>query len=117
MINQIWAIVVAIVLAAGVPSAIFSSFIKGIEKKLDEARNEQMSHEQKRLEHEIMLIDMTMASLDLAEVTAEAVQRIPNANCNGEMSTALQGAKAIQTKYRDFVKLQAVQSLEKGAKV
>lgn len=114
--SNIGGVVIAILLAAGVPSAIFSFFIKGIEKKLDEARTEQKELEGKRLEHELMIIDMTMASLDLAEVTAEAVQRIPDANCNGEMTAALQGAKSIQTKYRDFVKLQAVQSLEKGAK-
>ena len=113
--NNLGPIIVSIIVAAGIPSAIFSAFIKGLEKKLDAARDEQKSLEEKRLEHELMIIDMTMASLDLAEVTAEAVQRIPDANCNGEMTAALQGAKAIQTKYRDFVKLQAVKSLEKGA--
>lgn len=114
--NDIGATIITIVLAAGIPSAIFSTFIKRLERKIDETKDEQKKNEARKLEHELMVIDMTIACLDLSEVTAEAVQRIPDAKCNGEMTAALQSAKAIQTKYRDFVKLQAVQSLEKGAK-
>lgn len=116
MLYQILAMGGAMLLAAGVPSAIFSFFVRRVEKKIDDAEAERKKHEENRINHEVMLIDMTMASLELAEVTAEAVQRIPDANCNGEMAQALQGAKDVKTKYRDFERRQVVTSLEKGAR-
>lgn len=106
----------ALIVAAGIPSAIFGFFIRRVEKKLDAAENDRKERADVRLNHEVMLIEMTLASLELAEVTAEAVQRIPDANCNGEMAHALKAAKEMRNKYHNFEHVQVVSSLEKGAK-
>lgn len=113
MVNTIGAWIGALIIAAGVPSAIFGFLVRRIEKKIDKAETERSARDEARINHEIMLIDMTMASLELAEVTAEAVQRIPDAHCNGEMENALKDAKDIQRKYRNFERVQVVTALEK----
>ena len=55
---------------------------------------------------------MTVASMALAEATAKAVQRIPDAHCNGDMHAALQYAEKIKNEQKDFLRQQAVESLE-----
>lgn len=114
--DSLYAFIVAVLIAAGVPSAIFSLFVRRFEKKLDSADQVRQEQEKARIDHEIMTLDMIMASLELAEVTAEAVKRIPDTNCNGEMEQALKSAKDIQTKYRSFERRTTVTTvLEKGA--
>ena len=45
------------------------------------------------------------------EATAEAVQRIPDAHCNGDMHEALTTAKKAKKDYRDFQAEQTVEYL------
>ena len=44
------------------------------------------------------------------ESTARAVQRIPDAHCNGDMHAALEYAVSIKHKQRDFLSEQGVHS-------
>ena len=101
--NNIWWIV--IVVALGLPGTIVGILTKRIERKLDNRADA-------RVHHEVMLIEMTMASLSLAEATAEAVQRIPDAHCNGDMHEALNNAKQVTAKYREFEREQTVKSIK-----
>lgn len=97
-----WSIIGAILLAAGVPSAIFGLLITRLNKKIDRREAAEEEREQTRIKNQMMLIRMTMASLSLGEATAEAVQRIPDTHCNGDMDAALSFAKQIKQDYRDF---------------
>lgn len=110
--STLWLI---LVVAMGVPSAIVSLIVglltRRIVKKMDDLEEMNNEKEQLRIDHEIMLIEMSMVSLSLAEVTAEAVQRIPDSNCNGEMKEALSKAKEIKEKYREFERKQTVKTL------
>lgn len=103
MTNSIWWAI--IVVALGLPSVLVSIATKRIEIKLDDRA-------EARVTHEVMLIEMSMASLSLAEATAEAVQRIPDAHCNGEMHEALNKAKEVTEKYREFERKRTVKSLK-----
>lgn len=103
--------VITIILAAGIPSAIFGLLIRRLEKKWDKAEAVRAEKEENRIKHETMMIDMIMASLSLAEATAEAVQRIPDANCNGDMTEALNFAKNTKQKYREFEREQVVKTV------
>lgn len=107
MSETIW----AVVLAAGIPSAIVGILIRQLNKKLDKRDKEKEEKEKAHLENEIKLIGVTMATLSLAEATAEAVQRIPDANCNGDMHEALAYAKETKNKYREFEREQAIKSI------
>ena len=52
-----------------------------------------------------------MATLALSEATAEAVQRIPDAHCNGDMHEALEFATSTKQKYRKFEREQMVKAI------
>lgn len=109
MTNSLFYII--IVCALGLPSAAVGFFVSRLEKKLDKRAKDQEEKEDIRATHEKMILDLIMASLALAEVTAEAVQRIPDANCNGEMAEALKISKDIQNKYKDYERTQIARNV------
>lgn len=113
--STLWII---LVVGLGLPGALIGAvvgfFFKRLERKLDDAEDSRKEMAELRIKHEVMLIDVSMTSLSLAEATAEAVQRIPDANCNGEMKDALSKAKGIQEKYRNFQREQTVKALKGG---
>ena len=101
----------AVILAAGIPSAIFGVLIRQLNKQLDKREKAKEIKENARLEREILLVEMSMASLELAKATAEAVQRIPDSKCNGEMHAALEYATSVKHKYREFERVQSIKAL------
>ena len=92
------------VVALGLPSTIMGLLVRRLEKRWQ-------SKEDTRVEYEKLMIELTMASLSLSEVTAEAVQKIPEAHCNGEMKNALEWAKEIKHKYQDFSREQTAKAI------
>lgn len=97
-------IIIALVAAAGIPSALFAFWIRRFEKRLD-------AKEKAREEHEFLLIKSVNASIALGEATAEAVARIPDANCNGDMHAALDYAREVKHEQKDFLNRQAVHAI------
>lgn len=97
-------IVCAIIAGAGIPSAIFAFYIRRMEKKMDEK-------DKAREEHEFLIIKSINASMALGEATAEAVARIPDANCNGDMHAALDYAREVKHEQKDFLNRQAVHAI------
>ena len=73
----------------------------------DEKTQRQIEEREKaRTEIELSTVASVYASLDLGIATATAVQRIPDAKCNGDMTAALDKAKKVQDAQREmFVKL------------
>ena len=105
-------------MAAGVPSAIFGVFIwyfkRYIEKrdkvreaaarKREEKREVEIEEREKNTERLMMLIMQDChATYILSEATAKAVQRMPDAKCNGDMTSALDKAESIQKKETEFL--------------
>lgn len=101
----------SIVLAAGIPSAFVGILIGRLNKRIEKADKERERKEEARLTHEVTVIRLIMASIDLSEATAEAVQRIPDAHCNGDMSAALENARKVQAEYRAFEQAQTMKSI------
>ena len=104
-----------LLIAAGVPSAITAFCFWLIERKIqaraeaekEERLNRQREQDAKEKNREELQY-MTVKALDgahaLSEATAKAMQRIPDAKCNGDMHKALdyeQEAKARSGKYPD----------------
>ena len=92
--------VTAIIVAASIPSALTGFFFwlieQSIQKRADkekaereERQKEVDAREQIREKNELCIINCVNASLALGEATARAVQRIPDAHCNGDMHAAL----------------------------
>lgn len=108
MTGMIWAVIAA----AGIPSALFAWFLSRMTKKLDERDKARQEKEEAQLKHDLMLIELVMAAITLGEATAEAVQRIPDAHCNGDMHEALQVSREAKDKYRAFEREQAAKALQ-----
>ena len=103
--------VLAFVAAMGVPSAIMGFIIWRLERRIDKREKEQAAQEQGQKDLFVLIVQGTNAAIALGEATARAVQRIPDAHCNGDMHDALDYAADIKRKQKDFLTRQGVSSL------
>lgn len=98
----------------GLPSAICGVLVwwfkreierKDAEKEKAREEREKAKEERDNRIEELMLLNYreTRATNILAVATAKAVQRIPDAHCNGDMTSALEEAAAIQREEKDFL--------------
>ena len=97
--------------AVGIPPIITHR----LEKRMDQKEAIRLSIEEERTkqraELELMLIKTISASLALGEATARAVQRIPDAHCNGDMHSALEYVTKVKGEQKDFLAKLGVNSL------
>lgn len=97
--NILWAFVVAM----GIPSAITGLLVWWLKKHIDEREKKNETREKNTEKLMLLLVRTGRATNVLAEATAKAVQRIPDAKCNGDMTKALERAKEMQEQERDFM--------------
>ena len=114
--------VTAIVIAASIPSALTGFCFWLIEQKLQKRAKKQEDEEKERREaeekrerlreqQELFLVQGVGAAIALGEATAKAVQRIPDAHCNGDMHQALEYAEKIKHEQKDFLTEQGVEAI------
>lgn len=84
---------------------------KATEKEAAERHKKADARERAREELEIIIVQGNNAAIALAEATARAVQRIPDAHCNGDMHAALDYATKIKHAQKDFLTKQGIQAL------
>jgi hypothetical protein len=100
-----------VLITFGIPTAItglaFWMLKRYIDKK--EAKREEKEVNTEKLI--LLLIKMGKANNILAEATAKAVQRIPEAHCNGDMTSALAEAEAIRKEEKEFMFEQGVKHI------
>ena len=87
------------------------------DRRRDKREREQLAQQQ-RLQEQLMLklIESNWAAIALAEATAKAVQRIPDAHCNGDMHEALEYAGRIKHSQKEFLAKQGIHAiLDTGA--
>ena len=89
--------------AMGIPSALTGLLVWWLKKYID--KNEKKREEREQNTERLMLLIMqnSRATNVLAEATAKAVQKIPDAHCNGDMKAALELAAEIQKEEKDFL--------------
>lgn len=115
-------IVIAVAAAAGIPSAVVGFLVWWMQRKIMQRdklkeedtmryRRERENKEKAREQLELHLIESINASMALSEATARAVQRIPDAHCNGDMHAALRYADEVKHKQRAFLAQKGVQSI------
>lgn len=108
---DITAVIVSVLSAAAIPSAVTGFLIWRMQRKIDKREKEKEKREAAKEKNEVMLIQKVDAALTLAEATARAVQRIPDAKCNGDMSSALEYAASVKRQHRQFMTEQGVHNL------
>ena len=106
--NIFWII---LVVGLGLPSAIVGILVRRIEKRLNKADALVAEKEETRVRYEELMIELSIASLSLAEATASAVQNIPEAHANGEISSALDWSREIKNRYYQFSREQTARSV------
>ena len=64
-----------------------------------------------REKQELLIVKSIGAAISLGEATAEAVARIPDAHCNGDMHAALEYARKIKHEQKDFLTQQGIEAI------
>lgn len=98
------------VAALGIPSAIMGLLVWRIKKRAEKREKEAEERADAREQLLLLFAESVGASLALGEATARAVQRIPDAHCNGDMHAALNYAVSIKHELRDFLSERGVHS-------
>ena len=88
-----------LMMAFGIPAFM----IRRMEKRMDEREQKAEQREKNREEMNRLQVKTTMAAIALGEATARAVQRIPDAHCNGDMTAALAYVKTVKHEEKDFL--------------
>lgn len=92
-----------ILLALGIPSAVMSVILWLFKKHIDKKERHREEHEKNTEKLMLIIMQTSRATNVLAEATARAVQRIPDAHCNGDMKAALEEAARIQNEEKEFL--------------
>lgn len=103
--------VATLIVAMSIPSAITGFSFWLLERKISEKQKSAEMKEEARKLNEIIVIESVNAAIALGEATARAVQRLPDAQCNGDMSKALEYAAEIKHKHKDFMTKQGIDAL------
>ncbi len=105
-----------------IPAALVGFGFWWVERKLtklDEKRTKAQQEQDKRTQeaerireqHQVLLVESVGAAIALGEATARAVQRIPDAHCNGDMKQALNYAAEMKYKQKKFLTEQGIHSI------
>lgn len=95
----------------GVPSAVTGFCFWAIQKNITRRDAQHDEIEKAREKNEVLLVRSVSASIALGEATARAVQRIPDAHCNGDMKGALEYAQKVKNEQKDFMTEQGMKNL------
>lgn len=93
----------ALLIAAGIPTAVCGFLVWMLKRYIDKREKERAEHDQNMQKMMMMIMQTGRANNVLAVATAKAVQRIPDAKCNGDMTSALEEASRIQREEKDFL--------------
>ena len=109
---DIWKLVMWFIASMGIPSAITGLIVWRWERKI--ARREKDAEDQEKAREDLLLllVQSTGAAIALGEATAKAVQRIPDAHCNGDMHDALTYAAKVKHEQKNFLEAQGVHAIQ-----
>lgn len=100
-----------LIIAMSIPSAFTGFCFWALERKITRRQKDVDAKEKARQENEVIVIKGVNAAIALGEATAKAVQRIPDANCNGDMHAALDYAAKVKHEQKDFLTRQGIDAL------
>lgn len=102
--------ILEILIFMGIPTAVTGFLFWLLKRHIDKKDKERERKEEIREKREenveklmLMIMQSSRANTVLAEATARAVQRIPDAHCNGDMKEALEKAEKIQKDEQQFL--------------
>lgn len=93
----------SIIAAMGIPTAVTGLLVWLLKKYIDKREAKREEREKNTEQLLLFIMQTSRATNILAEATAKAVQRIPDAHCNGDMTSALEHAAEIQNAEKEFL--------------
>ncbi len=96
-------LVAPVLVAMGIPTAITGFLVWWLKRHIDKRDKKAEQREQNTEKLMLIIMKNSRATNILAEATAKAVPRIPDAHCNGDMKAALELAEKIQKEEKDFM--------------
>lgn len=104
-------IITAFILAMGIPSALMGLLVWWLKRHIDKKEANREKREENVEKLMLMIMQESRSTNILATATAKAVQRIPDAHCNGDMTEALQRANEIQNEEKEFLLDQGIKHI------
>ncbi len=98
-------------LVMGIPSAITTFCFWLLKRRIEKQENAREKKEKTRENQEFLLVKSIGAAISLGEATAEAVARIPDTHCNGDMHAALEYAREVKHEQKDFLTKQGIEAI------
>lgn len=89
-----------IILAAGIPSALFGLGIWYFKRHVEKRDKEQQEHQKNLEELVLMMLQSTRANTILCKATAEAVR---DGHCNGNMTAAMEVIDKMAAAEKEFL--------------
>lgn len=96
-------VILTVIAAMSIPSAVTGFCVWRLQRKISERDTQREQKEADREHMELIAIKLCYANTALCEATAKAVQRIPDAHCNGDMHAALDYAKSVKNQLKDHL--------------
>lgn len=87
----------------GIPTAITGIAVWFMKRRIEKNEAKAKEHESNLESLVLMMMQTTRANTVGITAIAKAVQRIPDAHCNGDMTSALEEMEAIQKKEQQFI--------------
>lgn len=103
--------IVAFLLAMSIPSGITGFCFWLLQSKLEEREAKRDKKEKIREDQEFLIVKSIGAAIALGEATAEAVARIPDAHCNGDMHSALEYARKVKHEQKEFITKHCIEAI------
>ena len=103
--------IAAFIAAMCIPSGITGFCLWILHSKLDKREANREKKEKIREEQEYLLVKSIGAAIALGEATAEAVARIPDAHCNGDMHSALEYARKVKHDQKEFLTKHCIEAI------
>lgn len=104
-------LITVFIAAMGIPSAIMGFIVWKLERRIAKQEKKEEDREEAREKLLLMVVQSNSAAIALGEATAKAVQRIPDAHCNGDMHAALEYAAKVKHEQKDFLAKQGIRAL------
>lgn len=103
--------VIEFIVFMGMPTAFTGFLFWWLKRSIDKKEEAREKREQNIERFMILMMQNSRATNVLAKATAVAVQRIPDAKCNGDMTAALKEAERIQNEEKDFVMAHGIEHI------
>lgn len=104
-------IIIALLTAASIPSLLASFFFWWLKRKITKIEAERDNKDKKREDLQLIILDGLNGTISLSEATAKAVQRIPDAQCNGDMHAALDSISKTKERQREFLTAEGIHNI------